>query len=433
VKNDAGEEQKVETARYSGWPVMVRWALQPGEVAEIHAATVGVAAHREAAGKFEHPVGNTLVIKPDTYTFRYTIRLGSIQTKDDKGDVVIPAKEDWQGELVTAETTLVVRARTAADDARERAQQFIGRIEFVGKSGQPVVGGTFTVRTSGLRGAPSPIAIRSGANDVPDSSSRPLTIYVRAPGYEEAVFYDIVLKPNEVKRIELNMAEPTRFRLVSSVDGKPVAGAKVRFFNKTSEKASGGPYPTDGLNGAVWATSAVDGAVALDTMQKTDPYYAKLGDAVYFFYIEAPMGDLISRFLGPVKAGTDLGEVKIGPPLEVRGEVHGTPEELERFAAEWDQPLDMKTASRAEPVLYAVSKKLETSRDGDKLTFHLSGLRQGKLRLISNFGPRSQPVTHVYGRREPKGNDVVVEVDVKESLSGLILTPAGRKGSDERK
>jgi hypothetical protein len=154
---------------------------------------------------------------------------------------------------------------------------------------------------------------------------------------------------------------------------------------------------------------------------------------VYFFYIEAPMGDLTSRFLGPVKAGTDLGDVKIGPPLEVRGEVHGTPEELERFAAEWDQPFDIRASSGAEPSLFAVSRPLYTKRDGNKLTFHLTGLRQGKLRVISNFGPRPHSVSHIYGRREPKGNDVVVEVDVKESLSGLILTPAGRKGSDERK
>jgi hypothetical protein len=220
---------------------------------------------------------------------------------------------------------------------------------------------------------------------------------------------------------------PARFRLVSA-DGKPVAGAKVRFFNKTSDGAASGPFPTDGLQGPVWATSRADGTVLLDSLQKTDPYYSSLGDAVYFFYVEPPAG-LVGRFVGGVRAGLDLGEVAVSAPLEVKGEIRGTPEELSRFAAEWDQPFVQMTANADARFVYAVSAKLETKREGDKLTFHLTGLRPGTLRMISNFTAGPHSVSHTYGRRDPKGSDVVVEVELNGSMSNLVITPAGRMPS----
>lgn len=425
VKDEDGHELKVGGAWYSGWPIRVRWTLRPGEIAELSAANLGIAADEEAIKKFEHPVGKTVITPPGKYSFRYTIRLGSIQTKDEKGKLVIPAINDAQGELVAGETILTVRARTPKDDAEERAGEFVGRVEFVSRDGKTIEKGSFTALGAGRRSDPAAREIHSGPIEIPDCSSRPLTIKVRAPGYEEALFYDVQLKPKETKRFQLAPAAPTRFRLVSSVDGKPVAGAKVRFFNKTSDNAGVGPYPMDGLKGPVYATSGSDGAVVLSTLQRVDPYYAKLGDAVYAFYIEPP--DFPGRFLGGVKAGTDLGEIKVGPPLEVRGEIRGTPEELDNFGAEWDQPFDMQTANPAASAPYAVSERLETVREGDKLSFHLMGLRPGKLRIICNTSRRPHSVSHIYSRRDPKGNDVVFEVELKSSLQNLVITPSELK------
>jgi hypothetical protein len=424
VKDEAGKEQKVGGSWYSGWPVMVRWTLRPGEIADLSAINLAIAADEDALKKFDHPVGKSLLARPGKYTIRYTVRIGSIQTKDDKGKVVVPGAQDWQGEVVTGDTVLTARPRTPADDAREKVGHFTGRVEFVAKDGKPITTGTVITRGAGKQNE-TPAAIHAGPIEILDCSDRPLTITVRAPGYEEALFYDVTLKPGEAKRLELSPAAPTRFRLVASADKKPVAGAKVRFFNKTADNAGGGPYPMDGLNGPIWATSAADGAVVLDMMQKTDPYYAKLGDAVYFFYIDPPAG-LTGRFLGAIKAGMDLGDVTVSPPLEVRGEIRGTPAELDRFQAEWDQPFEMKTANPAAAAPYAVSEKLETKRDGNKLTFHLIGLRAGKLRVIANFGRPANTVSHIYGRRDPKPGDVVVEVDLKESIADLVITPAGR-------
>jgi hypothetical protein len=121
-----------------------------------------------------------------------------------------------------------------------------------------------------------------------------------------------------------------------------------------------------------------------------------------------------------------LGNVELGPYLEVHGEVHGTPEELERFAAEWDQPFELTTDNPDAAWIYARSQRLETQREGDKLTFHLAGLSPGKLRIIANFGPRPHQVSHTYTRRDPQGSDIVVQVELTKSISELVVTPQGR-------
>jgi beta-lactamase regulating signal transducer with metallopeptidase domain len=428
VINEAGEEQMVGGSWYTGVPIMVHWTLQPGEVAQLQASNLAVAADQAALDTLEHPVGKSLIAPPGKYTVSYSIRLGNLQSRDEQGNVLIPGQEDWQGSLATGETTLTVRPRAPEDDAREREPTFVGKIEFVGPGSRAIESGTFTASTSGQRREPAEYALHAGPIDLADCTTRPLTVYVRAAGYEEAVFYDVKLPPDETRRIELAPAVATRFRLVSAADGAPLAGAQVRYFNKTCGKASAGPYPMRGTAGPVWTTSAADGSVVLDTMQRIDPYYDDLGDAVYFFYIETP--GLAPRFLGPVKAGQDLGDVPVGPFLEVRGEVRGTPEELERFAAEWDQPFELTTDNPEAAWIYAVSQTLETTRDGDRLTFHLTGLRPGRLRIVANFGPHPHQVQHTYTRRDPQGSDIVVEVELKESIADLVVTPAGLAAED---
>ncbi len=429
VKNAAGEEQHVGGAWYSGEPTMVRWTLAPGEVAEISAANLGVAVDQTALEKFEHPVGKTLIAVPGTYTVRFTIRMDSLQSRDDQGNLVFPGPGDWKGELVTGDAKLILRERTPQDDEQGGADRFVGRIEFVGTNGRRIESGTFTARVSSLRGEDLTREIRAGVNEIPDCTAVPVTVLVRASGYEEAVRFYVDFRPNQTTRIELSPAVPTRFRLVSAVDDSPVAGAKVRFFNKTSGKASAGPYPIQGIAGPVWATSRADGTVLLDTLQRTDPYYAELGDAVYYFYVEAP--GMAGTFVGPVKAGHDLPDVVVGPHLEVRGEVRGTAEQLERFAAEWDQPFVMISDNPDATWFYAESKPLLTRQEGDKLTFHITGLRPGKLRIISNFGPHPHQVSHTFSRRDPKGTDEVLEIDVTRSIDDLLVGPAAKEVVNE--
>ena len=110
------------------------------------------------------------------------------------------------------------------------------------------------------------------------------------------------------------------------------------------------------------------------------------------------------------------------PCWRSRGEVRGTPEELAAFSAEWDQPEPMKRGNGEIGWYYAESKPLETKRDGDKLTFHLTGLRPGKLRVVSRFKQGGKPISHVYSRREPNEDDVLFEVELTESRNDLVIT-----------
>ena len=422
VTNTAGEEVPVRVVWFSGWPILVRWTLKPGEVAELHALATGI----------------DTIEQPGQYTVRYTIRFNSMQTKDAQGNITFPLKGDWQSEIDTGDVELFLRERTPEDDARERPPTFVGRIEIVGPNGRPVESGTFTLESAVLHVANSrswnqvDSELQRGPIKIPGCTLAPASLTIRAPGFEEAVFVDIKMKPSETKRFELIPAAPTRFKLVSAGDGQPIADAKIRFFNKTSGLASSGPIPMHGLAGPVWATSQADGSVVLDTLMRIDPYYAKLGDAIYFFCIDAPAAADAKltpppRVVGPIKAGQDLGEIKLGPPLEVRGEIRGTPEELKRFAAEWDQPFAMKTDNPEATWDYAVSKRLETKQEDDKLTFHLTGLTPGRVRIISNFGPHPHSVSHTYARRDPKEGDVVVTVELIESLGNLVITSKGRE------
>jgi hypothetical protein len=208
-------------------------------------------------------------------------------------------------------------------------------------------------------------------------------------------------------------------------DGKPVVGAEVRRFNRSKAAASAGPYPMKGLKGDVWGVSNTNGDVLLDTLQKFDPRDNTLGNNIYFFYIE-PVGHA-PLFIGPVEAGENLGEIKVGPFLEASGEIRGTPAELQAFAAEWDQPQPMKRGNGETEWEYAESAKLETQRDGDKLTFHLSDLRPGKLRIVSRFKTGGKPVSHAYSRREPNEDDVIFEIDLRDSRDDLVVTTKGNK------
>ncbi|HEV3025730.1 MAG TPA: M56 family metallopeptidase [Pirellulales bacterium] len=418
VKDESGNEQTLTGPWYSGFPIMARWTLKPKETAEIRAYGLGIEAAEGPAAKFEHGIGPRFSATPGKYQFRYKVHVGNSQTSASQ-------EGDWQGELTTGETTLTIRARTPEEDAAERARHFTGRVEFVANDGKAVDAGVFTADTYE---ASKSIEIHAGPIEIPDVTS-PVTITVVAPGYEETSFQGQEFKRDETRRFELRPTEPTRFRLIA--DGRPVAGAKVRRFNKTSDNASGGPYPLHGLQGSVHAVSAEDGTVVLASLQKVNQGYEDLGAAVYFLYIEAE--GFAGRFLGPVRAGTDLGDVALSRPLEVRGEIRGTPEELKNFAADWDQLFELKTANPMAAWSYAVSQRLETKREGDKLTFHLTGLRPGNLRIICNFSPGTHHVRHTYARRDPQESDVVVEADLTKSMDDLVITPAGRKPADAGK
>jgi beta-lactamase regulating signal transducer with metallopeptidase domain len=413
--DENGKETRLGHSWYSGWQRVEHWTLKPGQTAVLSAIAVGIAADRETAQKFDKPIGSVIIGKPGEYRLRYELRFGGWERKGRDGQRLAPGDRDFQGTLSTGITTIAVRQRRPEDEP----PTFTARLRFQSPDGKPVEAGHVKVQAQSGGRPLLDTELTTGPVEVRDCPFEVLTVYVQAPGFEETRFYDVAVKPNQVTTLTLPRAEPVRFRLVTR-DGKPVAGAKVRYFNRSKVEASAGPYPTSGLKGPVWATSNADGQVVLDMLQKVDPLDRKLGNNIYWFYVEPP--GLAPLFLGPLQAGADLGDVVAGPWLEARGEVGGTPEELAAFSAEWDQPEPMKRGNGEIGWHYAESKRLETKRDGDKLTFHLRDLRPAKLRIVSRFKKGGKPTSHVYSRRDPNEDDVVFEVELTESRGDLVIT-----------
>jgi hypothetical protein len=102
--NEAGESKRLQGPFFTGWPILVRWTLKPGEVAELHALTAGIG----------------LLDTPGKYTLRCSINFASLSQNKGEGEFGFPRKDDWQQVLVTGELPVTIRARTADDDARER-------------------------------------------------------------------------------------------------------------------------------------------------------------------------------------------------------------------------------------------------------------------------------------------------------------------------
>ena len=385
--DETGKETELHHSWYSGWPRMNHWELKPQQIAVLPAIGPAIGAKLATMNNFQHPIGPMIGGMPGTYSLRYELRFGGMQRTDKDGKTVIPGEGDWKGTLSTGIAKLEARDRIPADDP----PTFSGRLEIRDADGEPVSRGF--VRASQPSGKPLfEGVVPSATVEIPGCTDAALNVYVRAPGYEEAQFYDVAPKLNQKTTLTVKRAEPTHLKLLSA-EGDPVVGAKVHHFVTSKMDASAGPYPTAGIHGEIWAASNADGEVVLDSLQKIDPHEAKLGNNIYWFYIEPP--EFAPQFIGPLQAGQDLGTIRVGPLLEASGQIVGTPEELKAFQAEWDQPEPMKRGDGTVGWEFAESQRLETTRVGDVLTFHLTGLRPGTLRIVSLPARRQTDQPHV--------------------------------------
>jgi beta-lactamase regulating signal transducer with metallopeptidase domain len=414
VTDSAGKVMHPPVPFFSGWPIMQKWTLKPGEVATLYSNIgSGMLASVKTRGRGGPTLSSEAISKAGKYKVQIELNFGSLQTKDSKGNP-IPGPEDFSGTIATGETPFSIRERTLFDDP----PKFTARISLRSKTGEPVRGGHAEIREVAgeelFNGR-----FEADSIELKNIEGKPVYVSVRASGFEEQTFYDVTPEEKAPANLELTKAAATKLRLVTA-DGKPVAGAKVRYFVRSKALAGGGPYPMKGIDGDVWATSDKDGRVALDTLQKFDPIDNKLGDNIYWFYIEPPTG-LSGRFIGPFKAGDNLGDVKIGKPITVRGEIRGTAAELDGFSAEWDQPEQIVRGDGSKGWDYAVSRHLEVHRDGDKMTFEITDLRPGRLRFVSNFKGGAGG-GHEFSKRIVGPDDVVSELEITESRSDVVLT-----------
>ena len=405
ITASSGKAMRPRGTWFSGWPIDIRWNLEPGEVATLSVLSPAINSIKE----------------PGEYKFHYKVRFNGRTMEDGEGNQIFPAKGDWQDVLQTGELPLFLRKRTIEDDDRAKPPYFVGKIKFVGPDGEAIESGSFTFRGQIKNKYHEKRFIKPGTIQIPDCTTQAATITVRAPGYQETRFQYVELSPDKIKTLTLKAAKPARFRLIRK-DGTPVVGAKVRHFNSGYAKTSSSGIPMQGIEGPVWATSDQDGHVSLTSLANESEKYAQFGDRLYYLYVE-PKSDLAGQFVGPIRAGQNLGTFELSPPMELQGEIHGTEEQLNRFAAEWDQPFLHTNDNPKYQYLWADSKRLKTKREGNKLTFQLTGLRSGTLRIISNFTKRSYKTSGTYSRRDPNETDVVTEIELKDPVTNVIIKP----------
>ena len=101
LKLPDGSTKQLSGVWYSGLPIMMHWTLDPGDIAELPAADLGVTHDSQKRDDFEHPVGKVIVGEVGDYRLRFEIRLGSIQSRDKDGKLLFPTEADWVGELKT--------------------------------------------------------------------------------------------------------------------------------------------------------------------------------------------------------------------------------------------------------------------------------------------------------------------------------------------
>ncbi len=92
--DEAGKTKRLETGFFTGVPIMVRWTLKPGEVAELRATS---------------RIG--LIKKPGKYTLQASINFRSLVRNKGEGEDGFPKPDDYQQTLVTGDTPITIRAR----------------------------------------------------------------------------------------------------------------------------------------------------------------------------------------------------------------------------------------------------------------------------------------------------------------------------------
>lgn len=381
-------ENRLDSSWYSGMTPIKTWTLQPKQIVVIPAIAMGF-CQSKSKEDLTHPIGPVV--------------------KSEPGEIKI--RHELQGGLSTGASIITLRERKPEDDPPKIAAS----LKFKMPKGEFASQGYVRITTN-LQRLPLFDGELSGETLELDSwTGGELRVLARIPGCQEEVFQFV--RPDRHNIIELSPSLITKLRFVD-VDGIPVEGVKLRQFAWTHTGSKGYPFPSKGIRGDVLGVSDAMGKVSLDSLDGGNGKRTK----IYTFYAE-PAEGLAPVFVGPVESGTSVGDVQLSPLLEVSGVIEGTREQLENFAAEWDQPTGLILDDGTVSSLYAVSVKLDVWREDDHLAFRLKNLRPGNLRIIANFDPRPHRISHTSGRRDVKGADVLVEIELIESRDDLVIKP----------
>ena len=401
-----GKEERLAGTWYSGITPTESHTLMPKQIVAIPAIGVGFSKD-QAKAVFDHPIGSVIGCEPGKVRLRHelTVKLSS--------DAI-------EATASTGVTSLTIRDRTPKDNP----PTFPVTLKFKNPDGSFADSGFVRVNHTGRRKILFEGELSGASLTVPGCTAEALSVYRRLPGCVATTDRDVKPDPDTPVVLGQTASDPIRFRLVDP-DGTPVRDAVVRLFNIGGTKTSSNAYPTKGIKGEVYGRSDSDGNVIVDHVTSENDH-ASQGDRTYFFYIQPKK--LAPTFIGPVEAGAALGDIAVGPLLEVSGEIHGTPEQLRNFKAEWDQPVEMRRGDGTVGQ-YAVSKRLQVKREGNKAVVKLTNLRPGTLRIVSRFFGGSK--SYSSGRLIAGPNDVVLEIDLTESRHDLVIKPRGAEPQDD--
>lgn len=221
----------------------------------------------------------------------------------------------------------------------------------------------------------------TGEVTIPHCPEGRVQVDLLGAGFEEQRLFRS-FSPTEVADVLVRPTRAAKFRLVSAVDGLPIANAKVRLF--TRNRAGGMQTPLYfGTWGRVWATSDGDGNVELTLLRVFDPLPTNAPDmAVYSFYVQSQ--NHAPHFVGNVKAGDNLGEIRIGAPLEIRGEVVFDAKEPEVVSIQWQQATTEKDGARNS----GSWKYPKVEPQNGLAALHLKNLRPGPIELYVTYTDR---------------------------------------------
>ncbi len=381
IVSDDGE-RTVTHPWYSGIARTKTWVMKPKQIVTVDAIPISFPPGQD--DPTFHGFGAEIDSGPGEYRIRH--QLAGL-------------------EISTGTTLLKIRMRKPGDEP----PTFAATLVFRTPEGSIANNGRVSVRTQARSRQLFDGELKEGTLELQKWTGEPLAVFARFPECEENTFHDVVPKKGGITPIQLTASQPIVMTLVDA-NGKPVSDAKIRYFIRTGETSQNYPYPVKGTNGEIYAKSDQHGDVILDSVQS---------GYIYTFYVEPE--NLAPVFISGIPVGTDLGTIELVPPFDVSGVIKGTPDQLKRFSAEWDQPTDMKLADGSTSFLYAVSSKLDATRDGDRVKFRISNLRPGKLRIIANFGPQPHTASYANTLREVGPNDELFEFNLDGARDDLVI------------
>lgn len=244
----------------------------------------------------------------------------------------------------------------------------------------------------------------------------PVQIDLLMAGFEEQRIHQ-KLVADKLNEVTVRTTASAIFRVVDA-DGKPIAGALARLYSRIRSDSFMKPR-TEWGDGPVWGVSGADGHIVLITLCATDPIPTNVpAPADYVFRIDAP--GQAPYYVGPIRAGSRLGDIQLSKALRVEGEIIRDAEAPERVSVQWRQATVEQGAATGKGVW--TTAKLEEA-DG-QLRLKLAGLKPGPFDLYITYSDPKVPADTIGGTiKQLEFHGVLTNSSLGLKISRDAVTP----------